>query len=1115
MVTGKVKSAMGLHKSPPNSKPQQQQHYPQQRQRSSPSPSNSSAGAGKVPQKGAMFSRSFGMYFPRSSAQVQPRPPDVAELLHVVEQLRESESRLRTELLEQKLLKESVAILPLLENEISRKDSEITRSKKMIECLEAENEKLRQEVEMLHLKLTEQKREIGNRIKDLEIQSVTTASQRFQQLMDISGKSGIIKSLKRGHAFTNVPINQNQNDTESSSKVSTLLEIDNLPRLSRCDSLDMATDSVLEVRSRVPRVPKPPPRPSTSSCSLSSSSSSNSSLDGSAERALTEHQPPVPSISRPAPPPPPPPPRTTKAAAPPLPPKGLKPLPAKVRRVPEVVEFYHSLMRRESRRESCNGASSADVPSTANTRDMIGEIENRSTHLLAIKTDVETQGDFIRFLIKEVENASFTDIEDVVPFVKWLDDELSYLVDERAVLKHFDWPEHKADALREAAFGYSDLKKLESEASLFRDDHRQPCAPALKKMQGLFEKLEHGVFNLLRMRESASTRYKVFRIPSDWMQETGFVAQDCMDILQKCKDCLIVLTKSRGYMPSKRAYPCVESYVWITLVLAFGPHLVTSLSSENLIPILMLIKLASVKLAMKYMKRVSAELEIVSGPEEEELIVQGVRFAFRVHQFAGGFDVETMRAFQELRDKVTTCHKQCENQQQPKPLCRRGPQQHQTPPGNIFGFQPRNNDDEGWEDDEDGEFGYDDNEDVGNGNGFGGYEYEDGEQNQFGEDQEGYGYGDEEETTGSPVGGVNGRFRPAISENASPIVPPILGMRRFKSRLNYINVFPQFHGMITEEPYTHLAEFSAKCSTIGDENFDQSERKCPHHQIELWELVKCFVDGLTQEERKYLKSISNGTLLSNPEEEDWDFLERMSQSSKAKASSSRRCTKKAKPEYEGSCEERGRKMVRCWDHLSHIRQHLGEPNTDRTQESRYQIIKDEQGEQVATRPSTGWRVCIDYRKLNTTISKDHFPLPFIDQIIEKLLGHKFYCFLDGYSGYNQFAFHHDDQKKTTFTCPYGTFAFGRMPFGLCNAPATFQRCMMSIFSDMIGDSLEIFMDDFSIFGQLFETCLDQLTKVLKRCVKTNLVLTWEKSHFMVQEGIVLGHVVSSRLFNGL
>ncbi|KAJ0754891.1 putative nucleotidyltransferase, Ribonuclease H [Helianthus annuus] len=175
-----------------------------------------------------------------------------------------------------------------------------------------------------------------------------------------------------------------------------------------------------------------------------------------------------------------------------------------------------------------------------------------------------------------------------------------------------------------------------------------------------------------------------------------------------------------------------------------------------------------------------------------------------------------------------------------------------------------------------------------------------------------------------------------------------------------------------------------------------------------------------------------------------------------------------------------------------------------------QVVKNDAGEEVATRPVTGWRICIDYRKLNTATSKDHFPLPFIDQIVEKLSGQKFYCFLDGYSGYNQIAIHPEDQAKTTFTCPYGTFAFRRMPFGLCNAPATFQRCMMSIFSDMVGESLEIFMDDFSIFGSSFETCLDQLDKVLKRCVETSLVLSWEKSHFMVQEGIVLGHVVSSR-----
>ena len=96
------------------------------------------------------------------------------------------------------------------------------------------------------------------------------------------------------------------------------------------------------------------------------------------------------------------------------------------------------------------------------------------------------------------------------------------------------------------------------------------------------------------------------------------------------------------------------------------------------------------------------------------------------------------------------------------------------------------------------------------------------------------------------------------------------------------------------------------------------------------------------------------------------------------------------------------------------------------------------------------------------------------------------------------------------TCPYGTFTFRRMPFGLCNAPATFQRCMMSVFSDMLGVPLEVFMDDFSVFGDTFESCLHSLERVLKRCEETNLVLSWEKSNFMVQEGIVLGHVISER-----
>ena len=172
------------------------------------------------------------------------------------------------------------------------------------------------------------------------------------------------------------------------------------------------------------------------------------------------------------------------------------------------------------------------------------------------------------------------------------------------------------------------------------------------------------------------------------------------------------------------------------------------------------------------------------------------------------------------------------------------------------------------------------------------------------------------------------------------------------------------------------------------------------------------------------------------------------------------------------------------------------------------IVANENNELIPTRVTSGWRVCIDYRKLNAGTRKDHFPLPFVDQMLERVAGHEFYCFLDGYSGYNQIEIALEDQEKTTFTCPFGTFAFRKMPFGLCNAPGTFQRCMMGIFSDMIEIILEIFMDDFSVFGDSFESCLENLRKVLERCQEKNLVLNWEKCHFMVTQGIVLGHIVS-------
>nr|GEW02157.1 reverse transcriptase domain-containing protein [Tanacetum cinerariifolium] len=145
----------------------------------------------------------------------------------------------------------------------------------------------------------------------------------------------------------------------------------------------------------------------------------------------------------------------------------------------------------------------------------------------------------------------------------------------------------------------------------------------------------------------------------------------------------------------------------------------------------------------------------------------------------------------------------------------------------------------------------------------------------------------------------------------------------------------------------------------------------------------------------------------------------------------------------------------------------------------FTVIENEENKLIPTCLVTGWRVCIDYRKLNEATRKDHFPLPFMDQMLERLAGNEFYCFLNGFSGYFQIPIDPRDQEKTTFTCPYGTFAYRRMPFGLCNAPSTFQRCMLAIFHDMVEKTIEVFMDDFSVFGNSFENCLSRSDKMLQ------------------------------------
>ncbi|KAL3680880.1 hypothetical protein R1sor_023836 [Riccia sorocarpa] len=154
------------------------------------------------------------------------------------------------------------------------------------------------------------------------------------------------------------------------------------------------------------------------------------------------------------------------------------------------------------------------------------------------------------------------------------------------------------------------------------------------------------------------------------------------------------------------------------------------------------------------------------------------------------------------------------------------------------------------------------------------------------------------------------------------------------------------------------------------------------------------------------------------------------------------------------------------------------------------------------------RVCVDYRKLNEFTVKDLYPIPFIDDILDKVAGREAYTFMDGYSGYNKVEISPEDRKKTTFITPWGAYAYARMPFGLSNTPATFQRLVIDTFAEYLGDFMEAFLDDFTVYGSA-DQHLQQLEKALIKCLENQISLNPEKCVFWVQSGVLLGHIICS------
>lgn len=154
------------------------------------------------------------------------------------------------------------------------------------------------------------------------------------------------------------------------------------------------------------------------------------------------------------------------------------------------------------------------------------------------------------------------------------------------------------------------------------------------------------------------------------------------------------------------------------------------------------------------------------------------------------------------------------------------------------------------------------------------------------------------------------------------------------------------------------------------------------------------------------------------------------------------------------------------------------------------------------------RICIDFRNLNKASLKDNFPLPTMEQILQSVAGSELMSFLDGFSGYNQVLVHPEDQLKTTFRTKWGTYAYQKMPFGLINSGATFQRAMDMAFRGLINRSVVVYLDDIIVYSKKRDNHLHDLNQIFLRCKRYGISLNPKKSFFALDQGKLLGFIVS-------